>query len=62
MLRGGSKGLGCLGGHFVTRLAEHFRLITKESLRGLTVVVCDLIMIDMDELARFYIRKRLGDT
>ncbi|GJX62405.1 hypothetical protein Tco_0295305 [Tanacetum coccineum] len=56
------KGIGCLGGHLVARLAEHFGLITKESLRELTMVVCDLIMIDMDEMARFHIHERLGDT
>ncbi|GJT45610.1 hypothetical protein Tco_0954325 [Tanacetum coccineum] len=35
------------GGHFVARLAKHFRLITEERLRGLTVVV----RVDIDELA-----------
>ncbi|GKB10671.1 retrovirus-related pol polyprotein from transposon TNT 1-94 [Tanacetum coccineum] len=48
--------------HFITHLAEHFGLITEESLRGLTVVVRDLTMVDMDELMRFYICERLGDV
>ncbi|GJX47758.1 hypothetical protein Tco_0272948 [Tanacetum coccineum] len=32
------KGARMSGGHFVARLAKHFRLITEERLRGLTVV------------------------
>nr|GEX10265.1 hypothetical protein [Tanacetum cinerariifolium] len=48
-VEGMKKGARMSGGYFVTRLAEHFRLITKESLRGLTVVIRDLIMIDIDE-------------
>ncbi|GJY21263.1 hypothetical protein Tco_0393829 [Tanacetum coccineum] len=50
------------GGYFVARLAEHFRLITEESLRGLIVVVYDLTLIDMDELVRLRIYDRLGDV
>nr|GFB32508.1 hypothetical protein [Tanacetum cinerariifolium] len=38
------------GGHFVAHLVEHFELITKESLEGLTVIVQDQIIINMDEL------------
>nr|GEW71525.1 hypothetical protein [Tanacetum cinerariifolium] len=38
------------GGHFIRRLSEHFRLITKKVIRGMTVVVGELKMIDMDEL------------
>ncbi|GJS10771.1 hypothetical protein Tco_0367567 [Tanacetum coccineum] len=49
-------------GHFVVCLADHFGLLTKERLHGLTVVVCDLTVIDMDELVRFRIYDRLGDT
>ncbi|GKB82905.1 hypothetical protein Tco_0949800 [Tanacetum coccineum] len=45
-------------GHFVARLADHFGLLTKERLHGLTVVVCDLTVIDMDELARLRICER----
>nr|GEW80800.1 hypothetical protein [Tanacetum cinerariifolium] len=59
---GMKKGARMSGGYFVTRLAEHFGLITKESLRGLTVVIRDLIMIDIDELARFCICAWLRDT
>ncbi|GJR02732.1 hypothetical protein Tco_0525716 [Tanacetum coccineum] len=40
------------GGPFVSRLTEHFGLLTEERLQGLTVVVHNLPMIDMDELVR----------
>ncbi|GJS18322.1 hypothetical protein Tco_0412794, partial [Tanacetum coccineum] len=33
-----------------------------EGTMGLTMVACDLTMIDMDELARLHIYERLGDT
>nr|GEU95371.1 hypothetical protein [Tanacetum cinerariifolium] len=45
------KGFMMSGGHFIGRLAEHFRLLTKERLTGLTVVIPDLTRIDRDELA-----------
>nr|GFA01957.1 hypothetical protein [Tanacetum cinerariifolium] len=38
------------GGQYVSRLAKHFRLLTKERLLGLTVIVQDLHVIDMAEL------------
>ncbi|GKB16293.1 hypothetical protein Tco_0850216 [Tanacetum coccineum] len=47
--KGSKQGARMCGGHFVARLAEHFRLITEESLWGLTVVVHDLTMIDIDQ-------------
>ncbi|GJT12148.1 hypothetical protein Tco_0859190 [Tanacetum coccineum] len=37
-------------GSFVARLAEHFGLLTKERLQGLTMIVRDLPVIDMAEL------------
>ncbi|GJW78643.1 hypothetical protein Tco_0140325 [Tanacetum coccineum] len=37
-------------GQFVARLAEHFGLLTKERLQGLTMIVRDLPVIDMAEL------------
>ncbi|GJS76778.1 hypothetical protein Tco_0726659 [Tanacetum coccineum] len=49
-------------GHFIACLADHFGLFTKDRLQGLTMVVRDLQMIDMDELVRFWIYDRLGDT
>ncbi|GJX83174.1 hypothetical protein Tco_0332655 [Tanacetum coccineum] len=48
--KGRKQGVRMSRGYFVARLAEHFGLITEKSLQGLTVVVCDLTMIDMDEL------------
>ncbi|GJX21414.1 hypothetical protein Tco_0224091 [Tanacetum coccineum] len=39
-------------GQFVARLAEHFRLMTKERLRGLTVIAPALPVIYMAELER----------
>nr|GEX23059.1 hypothetical protein [Tanacetum cinerariifolium] len=53
------QGPKIFGGHFIARLTEHFGLITEESLRGLTVVVRDLTMINMDELVRLHIYERL---
>ncbi|GJW88825.1 hypothetical protein Tco_0164165, partial [Tanacetum coccineum] len=35
---------------FVARLAEHFGLLTEERIQGLTVIVRDLLVIDMAEL------------
>ncbi|GJS92114.1 hypothetical protein Tco_0774750 [Tanacetum coccineum] len=49
-------------GQFFSRLAEHFGLLTKERLRGLTVIVRDLPVIDMAELVRLQICKKLDDT
>nr|GEZ32808.1 hypothetical protein [Tanacetum cinerariifolium] len=37
-------------GQFVACLAKHFGLLTKERLQGLTMIVRDLPVIDMDEL------------
>ncbi|GKD59826.1 hypothetical protein Tco_1297335 [Tanacetum coccineum] len=56
---GRKRGSQMSRGHFVARLGDHFGLLTKERLQGLTVVVCDLIVIDMDELARLRICERL---
>nr|GEU42961.1 hypothetical protein [Tanacetum cinerariifolium] len=37
-------------GQFVVHLVEHFRLLAKERLQGLTVIIQDFPMIDMAEL------------
>ncbi|GJU65523.1 hypothetical protein Tco_1247358 [Tanacetum coccineum] len=42
-------------GQFVARLAEHFGLLRKERLRGLTVIALALLVIDMAELVRLLI-------
>ncbi|GKB31190.1 hypothetical protein Tco_0870591 [Tanacetum coccineum] len=47
---GRKQGAMISGGQFVARLAKHFGLLTKERLEGLTVIVRDLLEIDMDEL------------
>nr|GEZ71457.1 hypothetical protein [Tanacetum cinerariifolium] len=50
------------GGQFVVHLAEHFRLLAKERLQGLTVIIQDFPMIDMAELVRLYICEEIDDT
>ncbi|GJS53809.1 hypothetical protein Tco_0627171 [Tanacetum coccineum] len=50
------------GGHFVARLAENFRLLTEERLRGLSVITPALPVIDMTELVRLQICMEIDDT
>ncbi|GJY28416.1 hypothetical protein Tco_0404183, partial [Tanacetum coccineum] len=50
------------GGHFIARLADHFGLLTEESLQGTTIVVRELGEINLDELARLQICESLGDV
>ncbi|GJV04771.1 BTB/POZ domain-containing protein NPY2 [Tanacetum coccineum] len=59
---GRKSGAHISGGHFVARLAEHFRLLTAEILGGLTVIVLELQIIDMVELVRLQIYVQLDDT
>ncbi|GJV01840.1 hypothetical protein Tco_1335409 [Tanacetum coccineum] len=49
-------------GHFIRRLAAHFGLVGDQGLRGLTVVVSELPVIDLHELGRLNICVRFGDT
>ncbi|GJT46066.1 hypothetical protein Tco_0954781 [Tanacetum coccineum] len=49
------------GGHFDGRLAHHFGLVSDDGLRGLTVVACELPLIDMGELIKLNICKEIGD-
>ncbi|GJS80696.1 hypothetical protein Tco_0730577 [Tanacetum coccineum] len=59
----GRKSGACLsGGHFIGRLAAHFGLVGDQGLRGLSVVVSELPVIDLLELARLNICARFGDT
>ncbi|GKB40406.1 putative reverse transcriptase domain-containing protein, partial [Tanacetum coccineum] len=58
--KGRKRGARLSGGHFVGRLVEHFGLVTEEGLQGLTVVVGELRVIDMDKLVRLRICERLG--
>ncbi|GJV68441.1 hypothetical protein Tco_1483950 [Tanacetum coccineum] len=50
------------GGQFVARLAEHFGLLTKERLQGLTIIAPELPIIDMAELVRLHICMDIDDT
>ncbi|GJX36467.1 hypothetical protein Tco_0248024 [Tanacetum coccineum] len=47
---------------FIARMAEHFGLLTEERLKGLTVMVQDLPVIDMAKLVRLQICEELDDT
>ncbi|GJY69654.1 hypothetical protein Tco_0472636 [Tanacetum coccineum] len=44
------RGAMISGGQFVARLAEHFGLLTEERLKGLTVIIRDLLVIDIVKL------------
>ncbi|GJZ91307.1 hypothetical protein Tco_0663234, partial [Tanacetum coccineum] len=60
---GGRKsGARLSGGYFIGRLAAHFRLVSDQGLRGLSMVTRELSMIDLHELARLNIYERIGDT
>ncbi|GJX04426.1 hypothetical protein Tco_0190342 [Tanacetum coccineum] len=59
---GRKRGARLSGGYFVGRLAKHFGLVMKEGLQGLTMVVRELKIIDMDDLVKLHICERLGDT
>ncbi|GJZ49464.1 hypothetical protein Tco_0603654 [Tanacetum coccineum] len=48
-------------GYFIRRIAVHFGLISDEGLRGLSVITCELPMIDLHELVRLNICERLDD-
>ncbi|GKB98113.1 hypothetical protein Tco_0984250 [Tanacetum coccineum] len=50
------------GGQFVSRLAEHFGLLTEERLWGLTIIGLALPVIDMAELVRLQICVEIDDT
>ncbi|GJX86493.1 retrovirus-related pol polyprotein from transposon TNT 1-94 [Tanacetum coccineum] len=59
---GRKSGSRLSGGHFIRRLAAHFGLVGDQGLRGLSVVVSELLVINLHELARFNIYSRFGDT
>nr|GEW10558.1 hypothetical protein [Tanacetum cinerariifolium] len=59
---GRKQGAQMLGGHFIAWLGMHFGVITEESLQTLTVKVCELTTIDIKELIRLRICKRLMDV
>ncbi|GKA70231.1 hypothetical protein Tco_0776295 [Tanacetum coccineum] len=62
MLREGRVELGLSGGYFIGRLAAYFGLVSDEGLRGLSVITREILMIDLHELVRLHICKRLNDT
>ncbi|GJW44428.1 hypothetical protein Tco_0073227 [Tanacetum coccineum] len=49
-------------GHFIGCLAAHFGLVSGQGLRGLSVVTCELSLIDLHELGRLNICIRVDDT
>ncbi|GKB44463.1 hypothetical protein Tco_0889405 [Tanacetum coccineum] len=49
-------------GSFIARLSKHFGLLTEERLQGLTVIIRELLVIDMAELVRLQICKEIDDT
>ncbi|GJZ85278.1 MAK10-like protein [Tanacetum coccineum] len=59
---GRKSGTRLFGGHFIGRLAAHFGLVSDQGLRGLSVVISELSVIDLDKLARLNICSRFGDT
>ncbi|GKB89306.1 hypothetical protein Tco_0961578 [Tanacetum coccineum] len=48
-------------GHFIGRLAAHFGLVGDQGLIGLSMVVSELLVIDLHELVRLNICSRFGD-
>nr|GEX09223.1 hypothetical protein [Tanacetum cinerariifolium] len=59
---GRKQGAVIFDGQFVARLAKHFGLLTEERLQGLTMIVRDLLVINMVELVRLQICMELDDT
>ncbi|GJW92893.1 hypothetical protein Tco_0172565 [Tanacetum coccineum] len=49
-------------GYFIGCLAAHFGLVGDQGLRGLSVVVSELLIIDLHELGRLNICARFGNT
>ncbi|GJY64001.1 hypothetical protein Tco_0465461 [Tanacetum coccineum] len=46
--KGRKSGARLSRGHFVGRLAHHFDLVSDDGLRGLSVVACELSLIDIE--------------
>ncbi|GKC26497.1 hypothetical protein Tco_1033791 [Tanacetum coccineum] len=59
---GRKSGGHIFSGQFVGRLAQDFRLLTVDILRGLTVITPELSMIDMAEMVILHICVQLDDT
>ncbi|GKF72315.1 hypothetical protein Tco_0208429, partial [Tanacetum coccineum] len=52
---GRNSGARLSGGHFIGCLTAHFGLVSDQGLRGLSVVTCELPLIDLHELGRLNI-------
>nr|GEU47702.1 hypothetical protein [Tanacetum cinerariifolium] len=59
---GRKNGVRLFGGYFIGRLVAHFKLVSDQGLRGLSVVSSKLPLIDLHELERLNICSRFGDT
>ncbi|GKE09671.1 hypothetical protein Tco_1413222, partial [Tanacetum coccineum] len=60
--KGRNSGAWLFRGYFIGRMAAHFGLVGDLGLRGLSVVVNELPVIDLHELARLNICARFCDT
>ncbi|GJZ97270.1 hypothetical protein Tco_0669723 [Tanacetum coccineum] len=49
------------GGHFIGYLAHHCGLVSDDGLRGLSIMTCELPLIDMGELVKLNICMEVGD-
>ncbi|GJS38396.1 hypothetical protein Tco_0563439, partial [Tanacetum coccineum] len=47
--------------HFIGRLAHHFSLVSDDGLRGLSVVACEVTLIDMGDLGKLNICMEIRD-
>ncbi|GJR17855.1 hypothetical protein Tco_0966382 [Tanacetum coccineum] len=57
----GKQGAQMSRGHFIARLGMHFGVITKQSLRNLTVEVRELTTIDIEDVTSENFRIFKGD-
>ncbi|GKD56131.1 hypothetical protein Tco_1289518 [Tanacetum coccineum] len=62
-VEGRKSGAKMSRGYFIRRLIEHFGLVSDEGLMGLTMIACELMMIDLDELVRLniYVRPEVAE-
>ncbi|GKG59284.1 hypothetical protein Tco_0604935, partial [Tanacetum coccineum] len=58
--KGRKNGARLSRGHFIRRLAHHFGLVSDDGLRELSVVACELLLIDMGELVKLNICMEIG--
>ncbi|GKE43783.1 hypothetical protein Tco_1471067 [Tanacetum coccineum] len=58
---GRKSGARLLRGYFIRRLAHHFGLVSDDGLRGLSIVACELPLIDMGKLVKLKICMEIGD-